>query len=93
MELHETMTDLNRRCFLARVTGLAVGAALAAAGPLPALAQALSLDEAAKQVQQDTGGRVLSARTVRGDDGPRYRFKVLLPGGRVRVIFVDAGGD
>lgn len=36
------------------------------------------------QVEQDTGGRVLSAEVTQ--DG--YQLKVLMPGGRVRIIQV-----
>lgn len=46
----------------------------------------LSLDEAVARVRRDTGGRVLSAEARDG----RYRIKVLLPNGAVRVINVDA---
>jgi hypothetical protein len=37
-------------------------------------------------VRRDTGGRVLSAEARDG----RYRIKVLLPNGAVRVVNVDA---
>ncbi len=46
----------------------------------------ISLDEAAARVRRDTGGRVLSAEARDG----RYRIKVLLPNGAVRVINVDS---
>lgn len=46
----------------------------------------ISLDEAVTRVRRDTGGRVLSAEARDG----RYRIKVLLPDGAVRVINVDA---
>lgn len=46
----------------------------------------LSLDDAVRQVQAETGGRILSADSVDGS----YRIKVLLPSGHVRVIVVDA---
>jgi uncharacterized membrane protein YkoI len=45
----------------------------------------ISLDEAVTRVRRDTGGRVLSAEARDG----RYRVKVLLPNGAVRVISVD----
>jgi len=85
-----------------RLKILAFAAALLAAapfaGPDAALARdrgasrhteagaGLSLDEAVRQVQAETGGRVLSADPVDG----AYRIKVLLPSGHVRVIVVDA---
>ena len=46
----------------------------------------ISLDEAVARVRRETGGRVLSAE---GRDS-RYRIKVLLPNGAVRVVNVDA---
>lgn len=46
----------------------------------------ISLDEAVTRVRRDTGGRVLSAEARDG----RYRIKVLLPNGAVRVVNVDA---
>lgn len=46
----------------------------------------MSLDDAVRQVQRETGGRVLSADPADGG----YRIKVLLPSGHVRIIFVDA---
>lgn len=46
----------------------------------------ISLDEAVARVKRETGGRVLSAEPRDG----RYRVKVLLPNGAVRVINVDA---
>ncbi|MCG6871066.1 MAG: peptidase [Gammaproteobacteria bacterium] len=61
---------------------------LLAAAPGAARA-AITLDQATRAVQQRTGGRVLAAERVRSADGMRFRIKVLLPGGRVRTIFVD----
>lgn len=46
----------------------------------------ISLDEAVARVRRDTGGRVLSAEPRDG----RYRIKVLMPNGAVRVVNVDA---
>lgn len=46
----------------------------------------ISLDQAVTRVRRDTGGRVLSAEARDG----RYRIKVLLPNGAVRVVNVDA---
>lgn len=48
--------------------------------------EGISLDEAVTRVRRDTGGRVLSAEARDG----RYRVKVLLPNGAVRVVNVDA---
>ena len=46
----------------------------------------ISLDEAVTRVRRETGGRVLSAEARNS----RYRIKVLLPNGTVRVVNVDA---
>jgi uncharacterized membrane protein YkoI len=46
----------------------------------------ISLDEAVTRVRRETGGRVLSAEAR----DSRYRIKVLLPNGAVRVVNVDA---
>lgn len=51
----------------------------------------ISLDEAAAEVGRETGGRILSARTVQENGRLRHRFKVLTPEHRVRVIEIDAG--
>jgi uncharacterized membrane protein YkoI len=48
----------------------------------------ISLDEAVARVRRETGGRVLSAEAR----DSRYRIKVLMPNGAVRVINVDARG-
>lgn len=50
----------------------------------------MSLDEAVRRVQRQTGGRILSAESLPGAGGISYRIKVLLPSGRVRVILVDS---
>ncbi|GAB4513648.1 MAG: hypothetical protein Tsb0026_18500 [Sulfuricaulis sp.] len=46
----------------------------------------ISLDEAVARVRRETGGRVLSAEAR----DSRYRIKVLMPNGAVRVVNVDA---
>lgn len=46
----------------------------------------ISMDEAVARVRRDTGGRVLSAEARDG----RYRIKVLMPNGAVRMVNVDA---
>jgi len=50
----------------------------------------ISLNEAVRQVQRDTGGRVLSADTHRQGGRTVHRIKVLTPSGHVRVYNVDA---
>ncbi|WP_458788739.1 PepSY domain-containing protein [Dyella jiangningensis] len=64
-----------------------------AAGPVVWAAQsaepALSLEQAVVQVQKETGGKVLSASTVRrGRSSFEHRVKVLTPEGHVRVVTV-----
>jgi uncharacterized membrane protein YkoI len=48
--------------------------------------QGISMREAVDKVKQQTGGRILDARTSNG----HYRIKVLTPAGDVRVYRVDA---
>ncbi len=54
------------------------------------LAQNLSLDKAAKQLQKSINGRILEAKTIQIDSKKYYRFKVLTEKeGRVRYIKID----
>ena len=48
------------------------------------------LEQAIRSIEQQTGGRVLSADKRQVDGQPRYRLKVLTPSGRVRIIYIDA---
>ncbi len=48
-----------------------------------------SLDRAVEGVRSSTGGRVLSADTVRRDGRPIYDIKVLTNDGRVRRMAID----
>jgi len=50
----------------------------------------MSLNEAVRQVQRNTGGRVLSAETHRQGGRTVHRIKVLTPSGHVRVYNIDA---
>ena len=53
-------------------------------------AAGFSLEDAAFKVQKLTGGEILSANPVRSKAGQLfYRFKVLIPGGRVKIIKID----
>lgn len=55
-----------------------------------ALEPSLSLEDAVSQVQHDTGGKILSASTVRrGRNAFEHRIKVLTPNGHVRVVTVN----
>jgi uncharacterized membrane protein YkoI len=48
-----------------------------------------SLDTAAQQIKKQTGGRILSAKTVRQNGQVIHHIKVLLPSGKVRVFKVN----
>jgi hypothetical protein len=76
------------------LAGPASAARPGASGNLPWLAQAsaaVSADEAAALVRSASGGRILGVRRINTPQGPAYRVRVLLDGGRVRVYLVDAG--
>ncbi len=66
------------------------------AGPARAQERArrggISLDEAVSRARRQTGGRVLSTRTIEQDGHRRHRIKVLTPNGHVRVLVFDANG-
>jgi len=50
----------------------------------------MTLEQAVNQVQQETGGKILSASTVRrGRNAFEHRIKVLTPSGHVRVVTVN----
>jgi hypothetical protein len=63
--------------------------ALAAMAEPPAT-PAVTLDQAVRQVQSDTGGKVLSAEPHRLGRRLEYRIKVLTPEGHVRVVAVSS---
>jgi uncharacterized membrane protein YkoI len=50
----------------------------------------VSLNEAVRQVQRETGGRVLSADTVNQGGRAVHRIKVLTPSGQMRIVTIDA---
>lgn len=52
---------------------------------------AKTLNQAVRQVERQTDGRILSANTVRRGDRLVHRIKVLTKQGHVRVITVDGG--
>lgn len=58
---------------------------------LLARASGLTLDQAVNQVRKETGGRILSAKTVSKKGRRTHRIKVLMPSGRVRIIHKPAG--
>ena len=49
-----------------------------------------NLDQAVQQVKEQTGGRILSAKTKNNDGKQVHKIKVLLPNGKVRIIRVNA---
>jgi len=67
--------------------------ALLLAVPAHALPQAktpMTLEEAVTRVQQDTGGKILSADPRQLGRRTEYRIKVLTPDGHVRVIVISS---
>lgn len=72
---------------LSLIVTLAVGAVL----PGVAAAQP-TLDQAVKRIKERGDVKVLSAQRVSRDGKSMYRIKVLTPDGRVKYIWVDAGG-
>ena len=54
-------------------------------------AQSQSLNEAVQSIKQQTGGRILSTKTVRKNGQTVYKIKVLLPSGKVQTFTVNAG--
>lgn len=63
---------------------------------LPAVSTAqqggLSLDQAVKRIKDRGDVKVLSAERVTRNGEPMYRIKVLTGNGRVKYIWVNAGG-
>ncbi|MCE3003269.1 MAG: hypothetical protein LW860_11330 [Xanthomonadaceae bacterium] len=55
--------------------------------------RAISLQDAVDRVQRETGGKILSAETVRQGRASVYRIKVLTREGRVQVVTVPAAGS
>lgn len=50
----------------------------------------MSLDQAVRKVRRETGGRILSAKTVTNKDGDTvHRIKVLTPDNRVVIYEID----
>lgn len=53
-------------------------------------AKSVTLDQAVLEVQQDTGGKVLSAEQRGVGHRQEYRIKVLTPDGHVKVMVVSS---
>jgi len=49
-----------------------------------------SLDQAVNSIKQQTGGRILSAKTTHKNGRRVYKIKVLLPSGKVQTFTVNA---
>ena len=49
-----------------------------------------SLNDAAQSIKQQTGGRILSTKTVNKNGQRVHKIKVLLPSGKIRVFSVNA---
>ena len=49
-----------------------------------------SLNSAVQAIKQQTGGRILSAKTVKKNGQRIYKIKVLLPSGKVQTFKVSA---
>lgn len=67
-----------------------VFAMLLTIGGMPAMATALTLEQAVAQVRRETGGRILAAETVQENGRRVHRIKVLTPERSVRTVRVDA---
>ena len=80
--------ELSMGTFIRAALVLTLGATAGTA--LAQDAAPLTLDQAVRQVQQDTGGRVLSAEPRHIGKRLEYRIKVLTPGGHVQVMAVSA---
>ena len=70
--------------FISLCTGVS-GAALAQAA-----GSAVTLDQAVLKVQEDTGGKILSAEQRGVGHRQEYRIKVLTPAGHVKVMAVSS---
>lgn len=72
---------------------LAVLLAALVVAPAAAAQRAISLQDAVERVQRETGGKILTAETVRQGRASVYRIKVLTREGRVQVVTVPAAGS
>ena len=51
---------------------------------------AKTLNDATQSIKQQTGGRILSTKTVKNNGQIIYKIKVLLPSGKVQTFKVPA---
>jgi len=70
---------------------IAAGVLFVALAPLGAWAAPMTLRDAIKKVERETGAKVLSAETKHAAKQTVYRIKVLTPDGQVKVVEVPAG--
>ena len=50
----------------------------------------VTLEQAVDKTKRETGGRILTAETIDKDGRRVHRLKVLLPGGSVKIIYVES---
>lgn len=78
----------NKKFIPVLLLSLWLGVVAAASAQLPE--STVTLDQAVLQVQQETGGKVLSAEPRRIGRRLEYRVKVLTPEGHVRVMAISS---
>ena len=79
----------NKKFIPVLLASLCLGAAANAASQ-SAVEPSVTLNQAVQKVQQDTGGRVLSAEPYSVDHKTRYVIKVLTPEGHVQKLVVPS---
>jgi hypothetical protein len=80
----------HKNFITALLISLGLGLGLAGTVAAQSAAPTVTLDQAVSQVQQDTGGKVLSAESRRIGRRLEYRIKVLTPDGHVKVMAVSS---
>jgi hypothetical protein len=73
------LTVIVRSCLLALMLAFPMGTVAAE-----------TLKEAIDRIEKETGGKVLSADTIRTRGSVVYRIKVLMPDGRIRIFQIPA---
>ncbi|MCX7514587.1 PepSY domain-containing protein [Frateuria sp. STR12] len=82
-----TLPSMFTRLLLASLPALLLAAPVQAS---PQDKAPLTLEEAVAKVQQDTGGKILSADPRKFGRRTEYRIKVLTPEGHVRTISISS---
>ena len=80
-------------CGLITLPGLSLAGEVRWADQVLAAKSAISLEEATEIVRRAYGGRVLSASPTSKNGKKGYQVRVLLDGGRVKMVFVDSSGS